>query len=69
MIGAIARVTGRKVPFVAKPRRPGDPPALFADISLARRTLGFVPELSDLDTIVRTAAPVFGLCEPVDAYA
>ena len=69
VIAAIARVTGRKVPFVTKPRRPGDPPALFADIALARRTLGFVPELSDLDTIVRTAAPVFGLCEPVDAYA
>ena len=45
VIDAIARVTGRKVPFVMKPRRPGDPAALFADISLARRTLGFAPEL------------------------
>jgi UDP-arabinose 4-epimerase len=69
VIDTIARVTGRKVPFVVKPRRPGDPPALFADISLARRTLGFAPELSDLDTIVRTAAPAFGLCETVGAYA
>jgi UDP-arabinose 4-epimerase len=69
VIGAIERVTGRKVPFAVKPRRPGDPPALFADISLARRTLGFAPEHSDLDTIVRTAAPVFGLSETVDAYA
>jgi UDP-arabinose 4-epimerase len=69
VIGAIGRITGRKVPFVVKSRRAGDPPALFADISLARRTLGFVPELSDLDTIVRTAAPHFGLRETVDAYA
>ncbi|RUW94964.1 UDP-glucose 4-epimerase GalE, partial [Mesorhizobium sp. M8A.F.Ca.ET.023.01.1.1] len=27
----------------------------------ARAHLGFVPELSDIDTIVRTAAPFFGL--------
>ena len=69
VIDAIERVTGRKVPFAVKPRRPGDPPALFANISLARRTLDFAPELSDLDTIIRTAAPVFGLSETVDAYA
>jgi UDP-arabinose 4-epimerase len=69
VIRAIERVAGRKVPHVVKPRRPGDPPSLFADISLARRMLGFVPELSDLDSIVRTAAPSFGLSESIDAYA
>jgi len=61
IIGMIARVTGRQVPIEIHPRRAGDPPALYADPSLARRTLGFVPQHSDLATIVRTAAPRFGL--------
>lgn len=69
VIGAIGRVVERKVPYVVKPRRPGDPPSLFAETSLARRMLGFVPELSDLDSIVRTAAPSFGLSELIHAYA
>ena len=55
----IGRVTGQKVPYVVKPRRAGDPPSLFAETSLARILLGFVPEHSDLDTIIRTAAPTF----------
>ncbi|TIM71179.1 MAG: UDP-glucose 4-epimerase GalE, partial [Mesorhizobium sp.] len=58
---AVGRVTGRTVPVAYKPRRPGDPAGLFADPSLAQEQLGFVAELSDLDTIVRTAAPFFGL--------
>jgi UDP-arabinose 4-epimerase len=58
---AVFRTTRRKVPFVVKPRRSGDPAELYADGSLARKTLGFFPELSDLETIVRTAAPCFGL--------
>ena len=61
VIAAVFRTTCRKVPFVVKPRRGGDPAELFADGSLAKKTLGFVPELSDLETIVRTAAPFFGL--------
>jgi UDP-arabinose 4-epimerase len=71
VLGAIRRVTGRTVPYVVKPRRPGDPTALFADTSLARKVMGFLPELSSLQTIVRTAAPVFGLNGDayVDAYA
>ena len=39
----------------------GDPPILFANPSLAREHLGFKPEFSDVDTIVRTAAPFFDL--------
>lgn len=61
ILTAIERVTGHKVPFVANARRPGDPPALMADISLARERLDFDPVFSDLDTIIRTAAPSFGL--------
>ncbi len=69
VIRGIEGGAARKVPVVVKPRRPGDPPILFAETSLARRTLGFVPELSDLDTIVRTAAPAFGISVTADAYA
>jgi UDP-arabinose 4-epimerase len=61
VLEAIARITGREVPIEWHPRRAGDPPALFADPGLARSALGFQPEYSDLDTIIRTAAPFFGL--------
>jgi len=58
---AVARVTGRAVPVEDAPRRPGDPPELVADPSEAERLLGFRARLSDLDTIVRHAAPHFRL--------
>jgi len=61
ILETINRVTGRSVPIEIHPRRAGDPPALYADPSLARQMLGFSPRYSDLDTIVRTAAPFFGL--------
>lgn len=61
IVQAVTRITGRVVPTVAKPRRPGDPPALYADGALMREKLGFEPRYSDIDTIVQTAAPHFGL--------
>ena len=61
ILKAIRRVTARDVPIVVAPRRTGDPPALVADPDLARQRLGFSTLLSDIDTIVRTAAPSFGL--------
>ena len=61
ILQAVSRVTTKSVPAVFKPRRPGDPAELYADPVKAREHLGFVPELSDIDTIVRTAAPFFGL--------
>jgi UDP-arabinose 4-epimerase len=61
ILDAVARVTNHEVPIEIHPRRAGDPPALYADPTLARETLGFSPRYSDLDTIVRTAAPGFGL--------
>jgi UDP-arabinose 4-epimerase len=60
VVSTICRVTGREVPIVLKPRRPGDPPTLVADIRAARETLGFNPRYSDIDTIIRTAAVTFG---------
>jgi UDP-arabinose 4-epimerase len=61
ILETIRRLTGRKVPIVMRARRAGDPPALYADPTLAAETLGFKTIYSDLDTIVRTAAPFFGL--------
>jgi UDP-arabinose 4-epimerase len=61
ILEAVIRVIDREVPIELHPRRRGDPPALYADPALAREALGFAPSYSDLDTIVRTAAPFFGL--------
>jgi len=61
ILEAIYRVTGRKVPVEMRARRPGDPPSLYADPTFAAEKLGFQAIYSDLDSIIRTAAPFFGL--------
>jgi UDP-arabinose 4-epimerase len=61
ILDGIQRTTHRRVPTVVKLRRRGDPPILYASVDLARTTLGFEPMLSDIGTIVQTAAPFFGL--------
>ena len=59
ILSTICRVTGRPVPVEMHPRRPGDPPELYADTALAREIFDFVPRHSDLETIVSTALPFF----------
>jgi UDP-glucose 4-epimerase len=54
VLAAIERVTGRRVPAVEAPRRPGDPPRLVARNELARRRLELVPERT-LEDIVGSA--------------
>ncbi|MBC7092501.1 UDP-glucose 4-epimerase GalE [Candidatus Bipolaricaulota bacterium] len=49
------RVTGREIPALEAPRRPGDPAALVADPSRARRELGWEPRYTALEPIVETA--------------
>ncbi|NRP23017.1 UDP-glucose 4-epimerase [Ensifer adhaerens] len=61
VIDAIHQVTRRRVPVQLLARRAGDPPVLYADTTWARQTLGFRPQLSDIETIIKTAAPGFGL--------
>lgn len=61
ILDAIGCMTGRHVPVELRARRAGDPPALYADPALAAEKLGFCALYSDLDTIIRTAAPFFGL--------
>lgn len=55
VIAAVGEATGTAVPYRETPRRPGDPPALVADPSLAAKVLGWRAECSDLPTIIRTA--------------
>ncbi|MEI9965674.1 MAG: UDP-glucose 4-epimerase GalE [Caulobacteraceae bacterium] len=55
IIDAVGRVTGRPVPIREAPRRPGDPPVLTADPSLAREVLGFSPRWTDIDAVIETA--------------
>ena len=55
IIQACERVTGRKITVVEKPRRPGDPPRLVANSSLAQKELGFKVAPDALETIIRSA--------------
>jgi len=55
VVRAVEEVTGQKVPYVAGPRREGDPPKLVADSNKLRRTLQWTPRHSDLRDIVSTA--------------
>jgi UDP-arabinose 4-epimerase len=61
ILETISRITEREVPIELHSRRAGDPPALYADPTFAQQALRFSAEYSDLETIVRTAAPFFGL--------
>lgn len=61
VITAIKEVTGQDVPVALKPRRAGDPPVLLANPDLAKQVLGFETRYSDIQTIIRHAAPTFGL--------
>lgn len=61
LIRVVQDVTGKSVPTSVAPRRPGDPPILVADARQAEEVLGFRPRHSDIETIIRTAAPFFGL--------
>lgn len=55
VLDVIAAETGEHVPVRQSARRPGDPPMLVADASLAQAELRFNPKMSDLQTIVATA--------------
>jgi UDP-glucose 4-epimerase len=55
VIDAARRVTAKPIKIVHAPRRAGDPPALVADASKARRVLGWQPTRADIEGIVRDA--------------
>jgi UDP-glucose 4-epimerase len=55
IIDAVRRVTGRECVVKEGPRRPGDPPRLFADPAKVKRELGWSASITDLDEIVASA--------------
>ena len=55
VIRAVEKATGRKIDVVESARRPGDPPALYADSGKAQRELGWKIKFPDIDSIVATA--------------
>jgi UDP-glucose 4-epimerase len=49
------KVTGHPIPVKICPRRPGDPPSLYASGEKARKVMGWNPTRSDVESIVRDA--------------
>ena len=54
LIHEIEEISGRSVPYVYAPARPGDPPVLFAEVQKAKDTLDWRPKY-DLKRIVTGA--------------
>ncbi len=55
VIAAVEKVTGKSVPIIEKPRRAGDPPALYADASKAKAELDWQVEYPTIEPIVASA--------------
>jgi UDP-glucose 4-epimerase len=55
VVAACEKVTGKKIPVVEKPRRPGDPPKLIAASDKIQRELGWKPKFQDIEKIVESA--------------
>src|SRR5665213_318737 len=55
VITVCEKVSGKKIPTVEKPRRPGDPPQLVASAAKAIRELGWKPQRPGLEQIVADA--------------
>ena len=49
------KITGQKIPSIAKPRRAGDPPKLVAAANKAFNELGWKPQYPKIEDIVKTA--------------
>ncbi len=55
VVESCRRVTGHAIPADIGPRRPGDPPALYADPAKVQSELGWSAEITDLDAIIESA--------------
>ena len=55
VIETVGQVVGRPVAWQPAPRRPGDPAVLYAASDRAQRELGWRPQYTDLEVIVRHA--------------
>lgn len=59
ILSAVEKAVGAPVPVKYAPRRAGDAPILYATGEKARALLGWEPEYTDIDVIVKTAADWF----------
>jgi UDP-glucose 4-epimerase len=55
VIESARKITGKPIPVKTAGRRPGDPAKLTASSGLARETLGWKAQYSDLDTLIKTS--------------
>jgi UDP-glucose 4-epimerase len=55
VIEACRAVTGKKIPILNQPRRPGDPPRLVASARKAHDVLGWRPQYQRIEDIVSSA--------------
>ena len=55
VIECCRKVTGRNIPSLEKPRRPGDPPRLIASSDKIKRELGWRPQFENLEAIIASA--------------
>lgn len=55
IIETCRKVTGHPIPVKILPRRPGDPPALYASGEKARKVMGWSPLYSDIETVIKDA--------------
>lgn len=55
IINAVEKVTGLKVPVVEAERRPGDPPALYANSEKAQKELNWKIKYTEPESIIQTA--------------
>lgn len=60
LLEAVEKASGRTVPADFAPRRPGDPPALYAVADKARDLLGWTPRFTAIQDTVATAVAWFG---------
>lgn len=52
MLEAARRITGKEIPSRCAGRRAGDPAALYASSELAKKTIGWNPVYSGIDTLI-----------------
>ncbi len=64
VLQAVEVVTGKRVPYKIGPRREGDPPALVADSTKLKTTLGWSAKYPELETIVGHAWQFANSSEP-----
>jgi UDP-glucose 4-epimerase len=55
VIESCRKITGREIPVLEKPRRPGDPARLIAASDKIQRELGWQPKFQDIDAIIESA--------------